>query len=128
MRFTRIRVIVAVGLSVTAAIAGAIGPVAGSAMAGTGVPERAVPVPGGQLFGVAATSARNAWAVGGAVSSGKTLILHWDGNTWARVPSPTPVGDTELYAVAATSARNAWAVGGGGAAPGKTIILHWNGT
>jgi len=73
MRFTRIRVIVAVGLSVTAAIAGAIGPVADSAMAGTGVPERAVPVPGGQLFGVAATSARNAWAVGYTRTGFKTL-------------------------------------------------------
>jgi hypothetical protein len=127
MGFTRIRVVVAAGL-LAVATAAAIGPAAGSAMAGTGVPERAVPVHGGQLFGVAATSARNAWAVGGAVNSGKTLILHWDGTAWARVPSPTPVGETELYAVAATSARNAWAVGGGGASPGKTIILHWNGT
>jgi hypothetical protein len=97
-------------------------------MAGTGVPERAVPVPNGQLFGVAATSARNAWAVGGVVTNGKTLILHGNGTTWSRVPSPTPAPLTELYAVAATSARNAWAVGGGGGAPGKTIILHWNGT
>src|SRR5215831_11385260 len=127
MGFTRIRVVVAAGLLAVATVA-AIGPAAGSAMAGTGVPERAVPVPGGQLFGVAATSARNAWAVGGVVNSGKTLILRWDGTAWARVPSPTPVGETELYAVAATSARNAWAVGGGGASPGKTIILHWNGT
>jgi len=127
MGFTRIRVVVAAGL-LAVATAAAIGPAAGSAMAGAGVPERAVPVPGGQLFGVAATSARNAWAAGGEVSSGKTLILHWDGTAWARVPSPTPVGETELYAVAATSARNAWAVGGGGASPGKTIILHWNGT
>jgi hypothetical protein len=128
MRLTRIRATVAAGLLVTAITAGAIGPTAGSAMAGTGVPARAVPVSGAQLFGVAATSARNAWAVGGEVSSDKTIILHWNGTTWTRVPSPTPVGLTELYAVAATSARNAWAVGGGGAAPGKTIILRWNGT
>jgi hypothetical protein len=127
MRFTRIRAIVAAGLLVTAVTAGAVGPAAGSAMAGTGVPERAVPVPGGQLFGVAATSARNAWAVGGAVS-GKTVVLHWNGATWKRVPSPTPAGGTTLYAVAATSARNAWAVGGSNAPPGKTEILHWNGT
>src|SRR5215469_5433346 len=126
MGFTRIRVVVAAGL-LAVATAAAIGPATGSAMAGTGVPERAVPVPGGQLFGVAATSARNAWAVGGAVNSGKTLILHWNGTVWTHVPSPTPVGDTELYAVAATSASDAWAVGGG-ASPGKTVILHWNGT
>jgi hypothetical protein len=128
MRFTRIRAIMAGGLLVTAVTAGAIGPAAGSAMAGTGVPERAVSVPGGQLFGVAATSARNAWAVGQAVSSGKTIVLHWNGTSWTRVPSPTPAGATGLYAVAATSARNAWAVGGSSAPPGKTEILHWNGT
>src|SRR5215469_1616553 len=128
MRITHIRAIVAAGLLVTATTAGAIVPAAGSAMAGTGAPERAVPVPGGELFGVAATSARNAWAVGGVVTRGKTLILHWNSTAWSRVPSPTPVPLTELYAAAATSASNAWAVGGGGAGPGKTIILHWNGT
>ena len=120
MRFTRIRAIVAAGLLVTAVTAGAVGPAAGSAMAGTGVPERAVPVPGGQLFGVAATSARNAWAVGGAVS-GKTVVLHWNGATWKRVPSPTPAGGAVLLGVAAVSARTAWAVGG-------DLILRWNGT
>lgn len=39
----------------------------------------------GQLFGVAATSAGNAWAVGIALPSsgpGKTLILRWNGTTW----------------------------------------------
>src|SRR5215469_16970727 len=127
MRITRIRAIMAAGLVVAAITAGTVASAGGSAMAGTGVPERAVPVPGGQLFGVAATSARNAWAVGQAVSSGKTIILHWNGATWTRVPSPTPAGGTGLYAVAATSARNAWAVGGSDAPPGKTEILHWNG-
>ena len=127
MRFMRIRAIGPAGLLVTAVTAGAIGPAAGSAMAGTGVPERAAPTLNGQLFGVAATSASNAWAVG-AATSGKTIILHWDGSTWARVPSPTPAGIYELSAVAATSASNAWAVGGSETPPGKTFILHWNGT
>jgi len=80
MRFTRIRAIMAGGLLVTAVTAGAIGPAAGSAMAGTGVPERAVSVPGGQLFGVAATSARNAWAVG--ADENGTILQHWNGTTW----------------------------------------------
>ena len=128
MRFTRIRVVVAAGLSAIAITAGAVGPAAGSAMAGTGTPERAVPVPGGELFGVAATSASNAWAVGQAIPSGKTVILRWNGTTWARVPSPTAAGGSALYAVAAISARDAWAVGGSDAPPGKTEILHWNGT
>lgn len=78
----------------------------------------------GDLRGVAATSASNAWAVGSA-GSGKTLILRWNGRAWKRVPSPSPAG-SYLAGVAATSARNAWAVGDTG--NGRTLILRWNGT
>ena len=35
---------------------------------------------GSTLYGVAATSASNAWAVGSA--GGKTLIERWNGTTW----------------------------------------------
>jgi len=41
-----------------------------------------VPVPNGQLFGVAATSARDAWAVGQNYVNGKTIILRWRGAAW----------------------------------------------
>src|ERR1700758_502951 len=40
----------------------------------------------GFFNGVAATSASNAWAVGG--NNGSTLIAHWDGTAWKQVPSP----------------------------------------
>ena len=79
----------------------------------------------GALSGVAATSAGNAWAVG-SDGSGKTLIVHWNGTAWTRVPSPSPGTFAALSGVAATSATNAWAVGS--AFRGKTLILHWNGT
>jgi len=79
----------------------------------------------GALSGVAATSAGNAWAVG-SDGSGKTLIVHWNGTAWTRVPSPSLSGFASLSGVAATSATNAWAVGFGG--NGKTLIVHWNGT
>jgi hypothetical protein len=39
------------------------------------------PAGGGFLDGVAATSATNAWAVGGT-SIGMTLILRWNGTLW----------------------------------------------
>jgi hypothetical protein len=39
-----------------------------------------VPVPGAQLFGVAATSARSAWAVGADENGG--ILQHWSGKTW----------------------------------------------
>jgi hypothetical protein len=86
---------------------------------------------GGILSGVAATSARSAWAVGGTERGTGigarigTLILRWNGKTWRRVPSPSPGRRAGLSSVAVTSARSAWAVGTSG---GKTLILRWNGT
>jgi hypothetical protein len=80
----------------------------------------------GSLAGVAAISARRAWAVG-STGSGKTLILRWNGMAWKRVPSPSPVHG-QLSGVAATSARRAWAVGSAFAGTSiKTLILRWNG-
>src|SRR5258708_17287249 len=61
---------------------------------------------GGILNAVAATSARNAWAVGQTVmlpGGSKTLIAHWNGAVWRRGPGP------------ATAARAR--PRGGGAAP-----------
>src|SRR5215472_12031256 len=78
----------------------------------------------GALSGVAVTSARNAWACGRQGWSEHTLILHWNGTAWKRVPCPAPAYGL-LSQVAATSARNAWAVGQIKFL--KTLILHWNG-
>src|SRR5689334_2303673 len=85
-------------------------------------PSASLPV-SGFLTAVAATSARNAWAVGGT-NDGKTLIGHWNATAWKRVPSPSPPG-AQLHGVAATSATNAWAVGQTNTG---ILILHWNGT
>ena len=87
-----------------------------------------VPSPaGGTLFGVAASSARNAWVVG-RTSNDQTLILRWNGRVWKRVPSPGAPEGSALSAVAATSARSAWVVGTfvkDGAI--GTLTEHWNG-
>ena len=130
MRFMRTRAVLGavLGTGLLAVAAGAVVLPAGPAVAGTGVPQRGVPIPHGELFGVAETSASNAWAVGQDYVHGKTIILHWNGTAWTRVTSPTLAGGSALYAVAATSASNAWAVGGSDTPPGKTQILHWNGT
>src|SRR5438105_15851468 len=58
----------------------------------------AVPPPGGvtpnnELTGVAAVTSRDVWAVGyyrtsGYQPHGQTVIEHWDGSQWNRVPSP----------------------------------------
>ena len=73
---------------------------------------------------VAATSVRNAWAVGGGP---RTVILHWNGTAWKRVPSPSLAGS--LSSVAAISGGDAWAVGDTSTQPGRgaPLILHWNG-
>jgi hypothetical protein len=85
----------------------------------------------GDLSGVAATSASNAWAVG-ITGHQKTLIVHWNGTAWTQVPSPSPGPEGDILSgVAATSADSAWAVGytgnGGDLSSYKTLILHWNG-
>jgi hypothetical protein len=73
---------------------------------------------------VTAISATDAWAVG-YTPAGATLILQWNGSTWAQVPSPTPAGTTSaLYGVAATSIDSVWAVGG---SSDNTLILYWDG-
>jgi hypothetical protein len=91
------------------------------------------PSPGSEsyLSGVAATSPADAWAVGAFVytnragSSEKTLIEHWDGTAWARIPSPSPGSFSYLTGVTATSPTDAWAVG---ASSDGTLIEHWDGT
>jgi hypothetical protein len=87
-----------------------------------------------QLFGVAATSSTNAWAVGyydnGATL--QTLIERWDGTTWKVQSSPNVGGSdnkNELLGVASTSKTNAWAVGKYRTRRGNhTLVERWNGT
>jgi len=82
---------------------------------------------------VAATSPSNAWIVGTTqlpLHPWHTLVVHWNGRTWRRVPSPDEPGrrtSSGLTAVAATSLRNAWAVGFTNLLNHSTIIEHWNG-
>jgi hypothetical protein len=71
---------------------------------------------GNQLFGVAAVSANDVWAVGGQVGSKApdgALILHWNGTAWSDVTAPTDGAlSTNLFAVASfSSSSNAQAVG-----------------
>jgi hypothetical protein len=81
------------------------------------------PGTGAALTGVAAISAKDAWAVG--TSDGKTLILRWNGKAWKRLPSPSPGTSAGLAGVAAFTARAAWAVGDTGTRTGaRTLILR----
>lgn len=87
------------------------------------------------LQGVTAISANNLWAVGQYTdvnSRPHTLVLHWDGSSWAQVPSPSFLGAdlTYLLDVSGSSANDLWAVGDYriGGETEKTLILHWDGS
>jgi hypothetical protein len=86
------------------------------------------------LSSVAASSTSNVWAVGHSQSrSGQTasLILHWNGSSWARLANPVPdAGDSaRLIGVATSSIGNAWAVGEYSTPNGyaQGLFLHWDG-
>lgn len=80
----------------------------------------------GVLTDVAATSRRDAWAVGFVPRSEKPLILHWNGQHWTQVKLPAAVGAAE--AVAALSSRDVWVVGtSGGWLSDTGGISHWDG-
>jgi len=87
-----------------------------------------------RLFGVAALTSTNAWAVGFSQIFGSSapvaLIEHWDGRRWRVVRTPNPGAQhSELYTVTAASANDVWAVGSrstdGSYLP--TLVEHWDG-
>jgi hypothetical protein len=91
-------------------------PAAGSA-------ARLVPAFEGLLDGVVATSPSNAWAVGDDASN--TLIVHWNGSAWKKVPAPNPdPRNDSLTSISAVSASDIWAVGNTGF---NALVVHWNG-
>src|SRR5262249_22028737 len=67
------------------------------------------------LFGAAAASASDVWAVGdqeGADGRFETLVEHFDGARWSVVASPDPgSAGNHLYGVAAAGPDDVWAVG-----------------
>jgi len=87
-----------------------------------------VPVPllgiGTRLWGVSASSANEAWAVGSFSSHppGYSIVtnpvaMHWNGTAWSSVTVP---GGGTLFGVADLSPANAWAIG--------DTVKHWDGT
>jgi hypothetical protein len=87
---------------------------------------------------VAARTPTDVWAVGWdrdytprdrPVSS---LIAHWDGVAWTRVPSPSPRTRNTLNDVVVVAPDDIWAVGVaqdvGGGIVNHSLALHWNGT
>jgi hypothetical protein len=89
------------------------------------------------LYGVAAITASNVWAVGSwrqdniVGTRRQTLIGHWDGTTFTSIagPDPTSTSSDRLAAAAASGANDVWAVGvsvDGGIE--RQLILHYDGS
>jgi hypothetical protein len=85
------------------------------------------------LYGIAAVSANNVWAVGNTQNNGvgnpQTLIEHWNGTSWSVVSSPNPGSNNILYAVARVpGTKQIWAVGlYYNNNLNQTLIEHWDG-
>jgi hypothetical protein len=85
------------------------------------------------LYGVAAISDRDVWAVGASQDSAglwRTLTEHWDGSSWSVVDSvDAGVSGNQFYAVTARSSSDVFAVGqqAGARFPSEALIEHWDG-
>jgi hypothetical protein len=93
------------------------------------------PSPFNVLYGIAALSPTDIWAVGYANENsqrknGQALIEHWDGTKWRLVNSPIAGNATLLYSVAAVSSTDIWAVGyiQTSTVQFLPVTEHWNGT
>jgi hypothetical protein len=103
------------------------------------IPSPNISVQDNRLYGVAALSHNDVWAVGayGNYEASKTLTMHWNGVQWRVVASPDGgSGANTLSDVAAIAPDNIWAVGSYATCndppscssrDSHTLILHWNG-
>src|SRR3954451_18396058 len=99
---------------------------------GSGAPGEIVP---GELHGVSADAATDAWAVGNTspprTHMVQSLVLRWDGNRWARVPSPNPSSlANDLKAVQANGPDDVWVEGeyfDQRTHRHPVFVIHWDG-
>jgi hypothetical protein len=90
-------------------------------------PQATITSLAGSLAAVSAGSATDAWAVGQTRTT-KTLALHWNGSSWAQVPTPAPGAFGSLLSgVTEISPTNVWAVGASNGSGSAALALHWNG-
>jgi hypothetical protein len=95
------------------------------------------PSPGAQeniLYGVAAISDSDVWAVGtdkDASGAWHALTEHWNGSSWSVIPAvDAGSGGNNLYAVTAVSSTSVYATGqqSGAGFPSQVLTEHWNGS
>ncbi len=83
---------------------------------------------GSRIYGVAALSTTDAWAVGQANLS-STMLLHWNGISWDNVPFATGSVSSEFDGTAMVSANDVWAIGADNVTSegGWTLSAHYAG-
>ena len=95
------------------------------------------PSPGARqniLYGVAAITGTDVWAVGGtqdAAGTWHSLAEHWNGSAWSVVPTVDAGSSGNLlYAVTAVGSNSVYATGqqSGSAFPSQALTEHWNGS
>lgn len=95
------------------------------------------PSPGARqniLYGVAAISDNDVWAVGAdqdADGLWHTLTEHWDGSSWSVVPAiDAGVSGNQFYALDAVSSNSVYATGqqAGSGFPNLALVEHWDGS
>jgi hypothetical protein len=82
------------------------------------------------LYGVAAVSANDVWAVGSAGSL-KTLAMHWNGGAWSVFPSPSidNASNEVLVGVVAAASGDIWTAGQFiQNSAQQTLTEHWDGS
>jgi hypothetical protein len=85
------------------------------------------------LYGVAAASSADVWAVGDTINSVGTyqaLTEHWNGSSWSIVACPSVPGrHNYLGDAVALSSSDVWATGyTNDGLSEQTLVEHWNGT
>jgi hypothetical protein len=85
------------------------------------------------LYGIAAVSDSDIWAVGITVDANNVthpLTEHYNGSSWSVVSAVDPNGGgNSLYALDAVSGNSVYVVGQtGGSFPSQALIEHWNGS
>jgi hypothetical protein len=93
------------------------------------------PSPGARqniLYGVAAISECDVWAVGGFQDSKDTwhpLAVHWDGSSWTQVAAAEPGATGNVFYAISASDGGVFTTGqqAGTHFPGKALVEHWNG-
>src|SRR5439155_35327 len=87
-----------------------------------------------ELYGAAAVSANDVWAVGYYINVSGTyqsLVQHWDGSAWSVIPSPNIASsDNILRGVAAISTNAMWVLERYDDSSSRfpTLMEHWDGS